>query len=118
MRSLQEHAEEFVERNVRILAVSVDPPEITREHAEKMGYAYPVFLADEKMEVIRRFDLVHEDGSFAVTGGDVARPAEFLLDPNGVIRWRFLAETYRTPDRMKAGMALEAIDAAQSEYGR
>ena len=110
MRSLQAQAAEFSKRRLRILAISVDPPEVTREHAGKMDYSYPVFLADEEMVLLRRFDLVHEDGSFKVMGGDVARPPEFLVDSKGVIRWRFLATAYRRNFRLTGEMVLEVLD--------
>lgn len=111
---MQGAAEEFQKRGVRLLAVSVDPPETTRKHAEKMGYSAYTFLADEEMEVIRAWDFVHENGSFKVMGGAVSRPAEFLLDPEGIIRWRNLSPTYKTKDRLMADQALRAIDEIQA----
>jgi peroxiredoxin len=50
---LQGFLEEFAARNVRVIAVSVDPPAVSRKHAEKQGYTFPI-LSDEKMEVILR----------------------------------------------------------------
>jgi len=35
--------------------------------------------------VIRRYDLLHKGAG--VNGRDVARPAEFLIDSSGTIRW-------------------------------
>ena len=115
---MQAQADEFSKRNLRILAVSIDPPEVTRKHAEKMGYSYPVFLADEEMELLRRFDLVHEDGSFIVEGGDVARPAEFLIDAEGVIRWRFLAKAYQRDHRLTGEMVLKVLDEIEAQVSR
>ena len=34
-------------------------------------------------------------------GQDVARPAEFLLDRNGIVRWRNLTEDYRVRARVE-----------------
>lgn len=107
---MQAQADEFSKRKLRILAISVDPPEVTRKHAEKMGYSYLVFLADEEMKLLRLFDLVHEDGSFKIAGGDVARPAEFLIDSEGVIRWRFLADAYQRDHRLTGEMVIEVLD--------
>lgn len=72
------------------MAVSVDPPETTREHLAKTGWTY-TFLSDPKAEVIRRYDLLHPDGGQA---GDISRPAELLIDPTGIVRWRDLTESY------------------------
>lgn len=90
MRSFQQKLPEFEKRGIRIVAVSVDPPETTREHVEKTGWAY-TFLSDPKAEVIRRYDLFHPEGGQT---GDIARPAEFLIDPSGTIRWADLTESY------------------------
>jgi len=92
-----------------IVAVSVDPPEITREHSKKQGYTY-VFLCDEKREVIRQYDLVHVKGS--LEGADISRPAEFLIDSTGTIRWVNLTENYRI--RPKPEDVLKAVDGLAS----
>ena len=86
---------EFKKRGVRIVAVSVDSPETNREHAGKQGYTY-TFLSDEKREVIRRYDLVHAGGG---PTGDIARPAEFLIDAAGTVRWVNLTDNYRIRPR-------------------
>jgi peroxiredoxin len=99
LRGLQKNLDEFNRRGVRILAISVDPPEVSKQHREKQGYAY-TFLADEKAEVIRRYDLMHAQGG---PNGDMARPAEFLIDPTGTVRWVKLTEDYRvraTPEEI------------------
>ncbi len=48
------------------------------------GYTFPI-LSDAKDDVIRRWDLVHLHGG--VDGADIARPAEFLIDPSGKVTW-------------------------------
>ena len=50
------------------------------------------FLSDPKAEVIRRYDLVHAGAG--ENGADIARPAEFLVDRNGTVRWINLTENY------------------------
>ena len=57
----------------------------------KFGYSF-TFLSDPKAEVIRRYDLVHAGAG--INGQDIARPAEFLLDADGVVRWVNLTENY------------------------
>jgi len=52
-----------------------------------------MFLSDPQSEVIRRYDLLHPRGG--INGQDIARPAEFLLDSSGVIRWVNLTEDLR-----------------------
>jgi len=42
--------------------------------------------------VIRRYDLVHAGAG--ENGQDIARPAEFLVDASGTVRWLNLTENY------------------------
>ncbi|MBI1748874.1 MAG: redoxin domain-containing protein [Acidobacteria bacterium] len=87
---------EFEARGVRVVGVSVDAPEVTRRHAQKQGYTY-AFLSDEKREVIRRYDTLHAKAGPGES--DIARPAEFLIDPAGTIRWVNLTEDWRVRAR-------------------
>ena len=73
------------------MAISVDAPEVSRDLAQKAGYTFPL-LSDQNTEVIRRYDLVHARAG--VNGNDIARPAEFLLDSSGTVRWINLTENY------------------------
>ncbi len=89
------------------MAISVDRPEKTRDMmVQKAGYTF-TFLSDPKLEAIRRYDLVHA-GELA-SGKDIARPAEFLIDPSGTIRWRMVTENNFV--RARAEQVLEAAKA-------
>lgn len=77
---------------MRPVAISVDSPQESATLCKKARYTYP-FLSDPKAEVIRRYDLLHAGAG--ENGEDIARPAEFLLDGNGVVRWRNLTEDFR-----------------------
>ena len=55
------------------------------------GYTF-TFLSDPEAEVIRRYDLVHAGAG--ENGADIARPAEFLVDKTGTVRWVNLTENY------------------------
>lgn len=85
--------------------ISVDTPEQTKKLCEQRGYTFSI-LADTEREVIRRYDLVHAGGGPG--SSDIARPAEFLLDAEGVIRWVNLTEDYRV--RPRAEDILGVID--------
>ena len=69
---------------------------MSRDLCKKEGYTY-TFLSDPKAEVIRRYDLLHP--SAGVNGQDITRPAEFLVDSSGVIRWVNLTEDLRVRAR-------------------
>ena len=72
----------------------------------KAGYSFP-FLSDPKAEVIRRYDLLHVAGG--PNGTDISRPAEFLVDTTGTVRWINFAEDIRV--RAKADAMLAAAKA-------
>jgi len=73
------------------VAISVDAPEVSRDMREQAGYTY-TFLSDPQAEVIRRYDLIHAGAGEG--GRDIARPAEFLVDSSGTVRWVNLTENY------------------------
>ncbi|PYJ40969.1 MAG: hypothetical protein DME80_14560 [Verrucomicrobia bacterium] len=89
MRSFQRRLSDFDARGIRIVSISVDPPEINRRQSQKVGYTFPL-LSDPNAEVIRRYDVLHPGAG--PKGGDIARPAEFLIDSNGMVRWVNLTE--------------------------
>lgn len=79
------------EAGIRPVAISVDAPEVSRRMREQAGYTY-TFLSDPQAEVIRLYDLVHNGAGEG--GRDIARPAEFLVDSSGTVRWVNLTENY------------------------
>ncbi len=82
----------FIDAGIRIVGISVDTPEKTREFMlQKAGYTF-TFLSDPKLETIRGYDLVHANE--IASGKDIARPAEFLLDSSGTVRWRMVTENF------------------------
>ena len=93
---------------MRPLAISVDTPDESAALCRKGGYAY-TFLSDPNAEVIRRYDLLHQRGS--PDRKDIARPAEFLVDASGAVRWRNLSEDLRrratTEDILNAAQLLQ-----------
>ena len=79
------------EVGIKPVAISVDNPEASRDLRQQAGYTFP-FLSDPKAEAIRRYDLLHAGAG--IEGQDVARPAEFLVDSTGTVRWVNLTENY------------------------
>jgi peroxiredoxin len=89
LRSFQQRLPEFESRGIRIVAISVDTPEINRRQRQKLGFTC-TFLSDPEADAIRRYDLLHRGAG--PKGADIARPAEFLIDSTGMIRWINLTE--------------------------
>jgi peroxiredoxin len=77
---------------VRPVAISVDAPEVSRKLAGKAGYTFAI-LSDPQAETIRRYNLLHKAGG--PEGSDIARPAEFLVDTSGTVRWTNFTEDIR-----------------------
>jgi peroxiredoxin len=88
------------------VAISVDSPEESRQLSRKSGYTY-TFLSDPKAEAIQRYGLLHKGGG--ERGRDIARPAEFLVDRTGTVRWVNLTEDLRI--RARAKQMLNAANA-------
>lgn len=73
------------------MAISVDAPRESHDLQQTAGYSF-TFLSDQNRDAIRRYDLVHKGAG--IDGGDIARPAEFLIDSTGTVRWVNLTENY------------------------
>jgi peroxiredoxin len=65
----------------------VDGVEKSRELADKLKVTFPV-LSDVDHKVIDSYDLYNAEGK-------IAKPAMFVLDRQGKVRWVFLDENYR-----------------------
>ena len=91
LRGIEKSLDKLSEVGIRPVAISVDAPDASRDLAQQQGYTFPL-LSDQNVEVIRRYDLVHAGAG--ENGHDIARPAEFLLDSTGTVRWINLTENY------------------------
>jgi peroxiredoxin len=105
LRSFQQRLSEFDARGVRVVGISVDPPDINQRQSQKLGYTFPL-LSDPNAKIIRRYDVLHPGAG--PKGADIARPAEFLLDSNGIVRWVNLTENIAV--RARPEQVLEALN--------
>jgi len=96
LRGIQKQLSEFEAAGVRPVAISVDTPEESHKLIQKTGYTFPL-LSDPHLDVTRRYDLVHHGGGPA--GNDIDRPAEFLVDSSGTVRWVNFTEDIRVRAR-------------------
>ena len=108
MRSIQKNLDALHQAGIRPVAISVDTPEQSRKLTQMAGYTFP-FLSDAKLDAATRYDLIHKGGG--ESGGDIARPAEFLIDSAGIVRWRMLTENYWV--RARPEQVLEAAKTLQ-----
>ena len=109
MRGFQHRLSEFDARGVRVVGISVDSPEVNQRQSQKLGYRFPL-LSDPDAKIIRRYDVLHPGAG--PKGVDIARPAEFLLDSNGIVRWVNLTENIAV--RARPEQVLEALNLLSS----
>lgn len=80
-----------------ILALSVDGPEQLQmmvDRISKEGGALPTyaFLSDLGHRVIDRYGLFNQDDP---KGRSITHPATFIIDQNGIVRYRFVEVNYK-----------------------
>lgn len=76
--------------HVQVAGVSVDGPYALRAFASACRLAFPL-LSDFHRETTRLYGL--EDDNFLGLRG-VSRPAVFLIDPDGVVQYRWVADRH------------------------
>jgi peroxiredoxin len=104
LQGLQLRKADFDRRNTAILAVVVDPVEENAKVVRDVGLDYHV-LSDPTLTAIDAYGLRHDQPGQP----PIARPASFLIDAGGVIRWRDVTDNFRL--RPKPDTILAAIDA-------
>ena len=79
---------------VEILAVSIDSHDLSKKLIEKLQerspghYDFP-FLEDRNHKVIDRYGLFNPDGK------GWPHPATYVIDKQGIVRWKFVEVDYR-----------------------
>jgi peroxiredoxin len=82
----------------------VDSVDDNRRLADELGLDFPI-LSDSERRAVAAYGVVHAGGGLG--GTDIARPATFLVGPEGTVRWRELAENWRI--RVRPDTIFEAI---------
>ena len=72
---------------------------------DKLGLDFPV-LSDADRRVIAAYGIVHPGAS--IDGGDIARPATFIIGPDGRVGYRSLTENWRV--RVRPDDVINALD--------
>jgi peroxiredoxin len=103
LREFAQHADEFDKLNARLVAITVDPPEKTRETWERITNKRFTILSDPERRIIRQYGLLHEQPR----GPDIALRSTLILDENSVERWREVSAT--VPQIPKAEEVLKRL---------
>ena len=86
------HYREIKAKGVELFAVSVDPPETSETLRQSLDVQF-TFLSDPKGELLDLLNIRHRGARR--DGGDIAHPAQVLIDKNGIVRWTYRSEFYR-----------------------
>jgi methyl-accepting chemotaxis protein len=84
---------------VRLVAVVAQKAEAVRRYVEETGLPYDI-LIDETREVAKSYGVWHAWGLDAY---NIARPAVFLIDRSGMIRYSFVGkrqDQYPSPEEI------------------
>ena len=104
LQGLQLRKDDFDRRDTAVLAVAVDSVEQNAGVVRDVGLGYHI-LSDPELTTIDAYGVRHDRPGEP----SIARPATFLIDRDGVIRWRDVTENFRL--RPKPDAILAAIDA-------
>ena len=96
------------EAGAEIIAISTDTSEELSEHLLPKGLEFPL-LSDPELQAIEAYGLRHE-GADPFSGGDIARPAVFLIGENGKVLWKDLTDNWRV--RVRPETILEKLRSA------
>lgn len=83
-------------RDVRLIAVSVDPPEASQALKQRLGLDF-TFLSDPEGVVLDRLNVRHRGAR--MDGADIAYPTQVLVDRDGIVRWTYTSDFYRVRAR-------------------
>lgn len=73
--------------------MSVDPPDASRRLARRLKSRF-TFLSDQDGVLLDELGIRHRGGRD--DGADIAYPTAVLVDTDGIVRWTFQADTYRS----------------------
>lgn len=103
---LTKYYREIEDKQVKLLAVSVDPPAASEALRRRLDCDF-TFLSDTQGKVLDLLGIRHRGGRTA-DGSDVAYPTQILVDREGIVRWIYESENYRV--RARPQDVFEAID--------
>jgi glutaredoxin-dependent peroxiredoxin len=89
MCTFRDGLNDFASANTAVVGVSVDSPFANKEFATKNGLNFPL-LSDINRDVIKNYDVVFNDLA-GVKGFTVAKRAVFVIDRQGVTRYKWVA---------------------------
>ena len=96
---MQSRYDEISDLGAEVVAVCVDSTEQNLGVVESAGLAFSI-LSDVDGKMMDAYGVRHVGAS--IDGGDIARPAVFVVDGDGNIAWRMITDNYRIRVRPEA----------------
>ena len=107
---LAHNSTEYARRGFQIVAIVAQRSEPVRRYIEETGLPFNILL-DETREVSKAYGVWHRVG---IDAWNIARPAVFLIDPPGNIRYSFVAD--HQDEFPSAGEIEAAMDGMQQQH--
>jgi len=85
--------EEIRDHGGKVVAVCVDSVEKNRGVVRQQKLDFPI-LSDTNLMATDAYGLRHKLGN-PMEGRDISRPAVFILDNQGIVRWHHLTDNWR-----------------------
>jgi peroxiredoxin len=82
------HSAEYARLGASVVAIVAQPSEKVKRYVEDTGLPFDI-LVDERRETIKAYGVWHRVG---IDAWNIARPALFLIDIGGVVRYVFVAD--------------------------
>ena len=103
---MQSSIDELRAADAQVLAICADSVKENLDATLKLSLDFPL-LSDPDTKVIKAYGLLHEDAMTAEGTSDIARPAVFVIDRGGIVRWRQLTDNWRV--RVRPETILERL---------
>ncbi len=101
---LEAHWQEFENRKVRVVAISVE--DLEKARATQADFRHLAIVADAERKLSEAVAVIHPHS--APGGGDTAAPTTLLIDGSGTVRWTFRPDRVFT--RLSPSEVLAAVD--------
>ena len=85
---LAQHAREYVARGVQVVTVVAQSSDVVKRYVEDQGLPFNI-LIDESRDVLKAYGVWHRLG---LDAWNIARPALFVIDRAGTIRYSFVSQ--------------------------
>jgi peroxiredoxin len=96
--------QEFEKRKARVVAVSLDDLETSRE--TQADFPHLVVVADKDRKMTEALQVLHPNSGH--DGGDTVAPTTVVVDGSGTVRWVFRPGRFLT--RLRPAEVLAALD--------